>query len=586
MGYEMAELSLSQNTDLKVRKIMARSHMNADRLEEAVETYACILRDYPNDVEVLLVLGNLYLASGDSKTAEELYHRALTLEPENKEIEQQVVLAKSEDSEIAAEPMPTDPEALARLLMRLTGRKVPVTETEMLKAAEMLQEILESISPAQMVSERLDEIDNLLPALIEINIRQARADGKNDLAKSLQGLQINIASQMEDQKEQQSQPLKVEPSPAQQTDRVKPKPLETKPFKGRVLVLVPDLYDLTPRMNILVDGLKQVGCKVKRADIFNPDTDAVADIVIVSNPHLNPKLMQSLASASASQVPVILDLDDNYEEMPVSHPFYAKKGLGDAVRGRAYATALLLAKAVTVASNEVHKTLVNTGHNAYWIPDGWSRANRLWNKPHNPRNTINIGWVGNAAQLEDVFEVRRIVLRVMREFPQTQMVVIGNSQAYRLFESLPSNRRLYLPMVGYEEYPYLLGQMDVLLVPHRKVPYNLKQTDRLVMEASVKRLPWIASDMPAYIDWGRGGLIAHTPSEWHGYLRQLVMDVEMRQAIGDEGFIKAQAREQQQIGIKWQQTITEILAKAVVHPQKADKQPQMDAFSAVEKINA
>ncbi len=480
--------------------------------------------------------------------------------------------------------MPTDPEALARLLMRLTGRKVPITETEMRKAAEMLQEILESPSPAQMVSARLDEIDNLLPALIEINIRQARADGRNDLAKALQGLQINIAYQMEEQKEQHSQPqpLNQQLEPA----AVKAKPPEVKAFKGRVLVLVPDLYELTPRMTMLIDGLKQAGCKVKRADLFNPDMDAVAEVVIVSNPHLNPQLMHSLAAASASGMPVILDLDDDYEEMPVSHPFYAKKGLGDAARGRAYATALLLAKAVTVASNEVRETFVQAGHAAYWIPDGWSRNNRLWNKPHNPRHTVNIGWVGHAAQLEDVFEVRRIVLRVMREFPQTQMVVIGNSQAYRLFESLPANRRLYLPMVGHEEYPYLLGQMDVLLVPHRNLPYNVKQSDRLVMEASVKRLPWIASAMPGYLAWGRGGFIAHSPTEWHAYLRQLVLDADMRKALGDEGFLKAQAREQQQIGLKWQQTIAEVLAKPVIHPGNQTHPAQFKKVSAVEKMSA
>ncbi len=557
----MKDLTLSQNTDLKVRKIMARSHMNADRLEEAVETYATILRDYPNDVEVLLVLGNLYLASGDSKTAEDLYGRALTLDPENKEIEQQVILAQSEDSESNGEPVPTDPEALARLLMRLTGRKVPISETEMIKAAEMLQEILESDSPAQMVSQRLDEIDNLLPALIEINIRQARADGRNELAKALQNLQINIAYQIEDHKEQQSQPIQVNPGAEEKPVRVQPKKVEIPLFKGRVLVLIPDLYDISPRMNILVNGLKQVGCKVKRSDVFNPETDAVADIVLVSNPHLNRKLMQGMAAASAIGIPVVMDLDDNYEEMPVSHPLYAKKGLGDPARGRAYATALLLAKAITTSSKEVSDSLNQSGHQAYWIPDGWSKTNRLWNKPHNPRNMINIGWVGTNAQMEDVFEVRRVILRVMREFPQTQMVVIGNSQAYRLFESLPSNRRLYLPMVGYEEYPYLLGQMDILLVPHRKVPYSLKQGDRLVMEASVKKLPWIATDIPAYMEWGKGGFIAHSPSEWHMYLRQLIMDDEMRASLGDEGFIKAQAREQQQLGVKWQQTVSSILAK-------------------------
>ena len=83
IGESMKEMTLSQSTDIKVRKIMARSHMNANRLEEAVDAYAEILRDYPDDEEVLLVLGNLYLASGDSKTAEKLYRHALELDPEN-----------------------------------------------------------------------------------------------------------------------------------------------------------------------------------------------------------------------------------------------------------------------------------------------------------------------------------------------------------------------------------------------------------------------------------------------------------------------------------------------------------------------
>ena len=210
------------------------------------------------------------------------------------------MLAQSEDTEVQPEPVPTDPEALARLLMRLTGRKVPITEKEMVRAASLLQDILQSASPAQMVAEHLDDIDNLLPALIEINIRQARADGRGDLAKALQNLQINIAIQLEGQKSQAVAQLK---SPENLEPVVKPEvPAETQiRFTGRVLVLVPDMYEIPARIAMLVTGLKQLGCKVKISNQFKPEADAVADVMIASNPHLNPQMMENLSGSSCSR---------------------------------------------------------------------------------------------------------------------------------------------------------------------------------------------------------------------------------------------------------------------------------------------
>ena len=81
------------------------------------------------------------------------------------------------------------------------------------------------------------------------------------------------------------------------------------------------------------------------------------------------------------------------------------------------------------------------------IPDGWSNQNKLWQKDPPMRNTINIGWLGTNAQLEDLVFIRRFMVRIIREFHNTKIVVMGNPQAYRLFESLPENRRMYLPTV-------------------------------------------------------------------------------------------------------------------------------------------
>jgi tetratricopeptide (TPR) repeat protein len=178
-----------------VRKSVGRAHLHANRLEEALDVFADLIRQYPGDAEAHWLLGDCYLAGGDAATALQLYRRAQVIEPGNTEISRRLLLAQGERGEQTAEPVPTDPEAIARLLQRLTGRRAPVTKAEVARAAHILSEIVNSPRPAIEVSKRLNEIDELLPALLELNIRQARADGRPDVAAALEHLSNNIALQ-------------------------------------------------------------------------------------------------------------------------------------------------------------------------------------------------------------------------------------------------------------------------------------------------------------------------------------------------------------------------------------------------------
>ena len=182
-------------TELKVRKILGKTYLNENRLADALDVFSKILVDYPNDVETLHILGNFYLASGDGKTAQKIYQRALQLEPDNKAIQRQVRLAEEAGDTGTEEPIPTDLPAVTRLLQRLSGVQT-ISENDIIRAATLLEKIVNSDNPAQLVALHLDEIDELLPALIELNIRQAQADGRPELAESLRNLQINIDHQM------------------------------------------------------------------------------------------------------------------------------------------------------------------------------------------------------------------------------------------------------------------------------------------------------------------------------------------------------------------------------------------------------
>ncbi len=536
--------------ELKVRKILGRTYLNENRLSDALDVFSKILNDYPDDVETLHILGNFYLASGDGKTAKKIYRCAQQLDPENKIFQRQIILAEEMSDTGLEEPIPTDIPAIARLLQRLTGKAQAINENDIMRAADLLDKIINSESPAALVDRHLDEIDELLPALIELNIRQAYADGRPELADSLRSLQHNIDYQLIAKGDEKSF--------LDQRNN-----LAASPFNGNILFLLPDLEQKSNRMTLLQSALASLGCHVSENREYNPNRDSKPDVVITSNSHLNPSLLESMAALSIADVPIILDLDTDFEKQPISHPEYSTKGLGTYARSSAYASAISLAGAVTVPSIAQADSLKNQVENVCVIPDGWSNQNKLWHKDSPARNTLNIGWLGTSGQLEDLVFIRRFIIRIIREFQNTKIVIIGNPQAYRLFENLPENRRLYLPAVAPEEFPYQLSHVDILLAPLRNTPYNLSLPDTLLMEAGARGVPWIASSIPAFKRWHNGGVISESPDEWHLNLRHLITDNELRSRLGKDGRSAADTREMNRVGKLWLEVINQMTRKGI-----------------------
>jgi len=544
--------------ELKVRKILGKTYLNENRLADALDVFSKILVDYPDDIETLHVLGNFYLASGDGKTAKGIYLRALQLDPNNKVFQRQVNLAEEIGDTGLEEPLPTDLPAVARLLQRLTGKAQRISEADIMRAAELLEKIINSESPADLVAIHLDEIDELLPALIELNIRQAYADSCPELAESLRGLQLNIDYQLTTKEEDAS-------------FSEKNSALSNPHFNGSILFLLPELEHKSNRMALLQSTLESLGCNVLEKREYVATRDSKPDVVITSNPHLNPALLAGLSSLSTAGVPIILDLDTDFEKQPISHPEYNTKGLGTRARSNAYTSSISLARTVTVPSEANADSLKNLVENVCVIPDGWSTQNKLWRKESPLRNTINIGWVGTNGQLEDLVFIRRFIIRIIREFQNTRVVIMDNPQAYRLFENLPDNRRLYLPAVAHEEFPYLLSQVDILLVPLRSTPYNLSLPDTLLMEAGAKGIPWVASSIPSFQRWKKGGVISEALDEWHLNIRHLIMDEDLRRRLGNEGRSAAQAREMKHTGKLWLKMINQVAHQRVDLLSAAEK---------------
>ena len=532
--------------DLNQRKAMGLSYLENNNFKEAVNIYKKILMDYPEDIESYLLLGDLYIANEDYPSAEKIYQKALSLEPDNVILQRRVKLSNFELSTHDSEEIPTDSASVSKLLQEITGRPNPVTEDEIQKAAGLLDTIVHATNPAEMVARQLDQIDNLLPALIELNIRQARNDRRFDLVTMLQALQENISYMMDE-----SQVATVNVKGAENTDQ----PLTRDWSQRNIHFLVPDPDLLSDRARNIVETLQETGCNVTFATPSEKNSPEKADLVIACNPHINPAMMEKMANFSALHVPILLDLDEDFEYMPIIHPDYTFSGLGSLEKSRSYTASLLFANMITVPNEAMAAHIRESGYKVEVVHFGWSKKNEQWHKPLARRSTVNIGLIGIQGNFEDVQKYRRIIVRVLREFPQTRLVVCGDSITYKMFENISENRRVFLPRVPDEDMSYILGQIDILLVPLNVTPFHLVTSDRLLMQAGVKGIPWIASPMPDFIRWQAGGVTAENPDEWHSYLRQFIQDKELRLTLGQAGRNQAIKREEVEIGKRWMEVI-------------------------------
>jgi glycosyltransferase involved in cell wall biosynthesis len=132
---------------------------------------------------------------------------------------------------------------------------------------------------------------------------------------------------------------------------------------------------------------------------------------------------------------------------------------------------------------------------------------------------------------------------------------------------------MYLPVVAHEEFPYLLSQIDVLLVPLRNLPYNTSLSDTILMEAGAKGIPWVASTNPSFRHWQDGGIISDSLDEWHLNLRHLVMDEEFRRSLGEAGKNAARSREMSYLGKLWLEIINQVANTKIVNALHSASEP-------------
>jgi len=313
------------------------------------------------------------------------------------------------------------------------------------------------------------------------------------------------------------------------------------------------------RVGVPAEGLRAAGWSVKVPARYDPADLRPADLIVLLRPNLSPGLMDVLTAAKRAGKRVVIDLDDDFYAMPPDHPGYAHVGPGNPAAIARLDQALAAADLVTVATPLLAERYGPAAQHVALVPNGWSSANPLWAKPNPLRRTVNIGWAGTPTHSQDLALVRRDLIRLMREMPEVQLVLAGDPDLFAAFSAVLETRRLFVPMMPFADYPFTLAYFDILIAPLRDTAFNRAKSDIKLLEAGIRRIPWVASDLPAYRAWGAGGLLVN--GDWHTALAQLTSDAALRAQLGAAGRAKAETRTAEAITAAWRAAVAPLLAR-------------------------
>ncbi|MCE1252372.1 MAG: tetratricopeptide repeat protein [Anaerolineae bacterium] len=311
--------------------------------------------------------------------------------------------------------------------------------------------------------------------------------------------------------------------------------------KASIMFIGGEEYSSGVRLLTPAKAINKMGYSVKYSS--KPESKDVTenDIFVFSRPHLNLDWVNTFWHCANQGKRVVLDIDEDFYNYPQTHLGLKTIGTGNPAAFEQFEKILKRADMVLASSKGlVEKYRPLCAHIVY-MPSTWDADNILWHKPAPRRRTFNVGWMDFISELPNLKMVQREVVRFVKETPGALLVIGGDINVAAQFENL-GDKLLFLPFVSFDDYPYLLSYFDVFISPLQNHPFNQVKPDTALMNAGARHIPWVASRIQAFEEWGEGGLFAETEKDWYLLLKRLYGDAELRKKLGTAGRAKADGR--------------------------------------------
>jgi glycosyltransferase involved in cell wall biosynthesis len=256
---------------------------------------------------------------------------------------------------------------------------------------------------------------------------------------------------------------------------------------------------------------------------------------------------------------VIIDIDDNYLDVPESNLQYEKFQSGK--RDRAMlSTILSFADALTVSTEPLKQRLfehIKKVHGIekpiYVLPN--CNDIKDWDFEPAPKHAdrVTIGYTGSNSHQDDLQMIMPAIKKIMEKHKNVWFETIGVVDKKKLnvyFEGMNDdclNRCGLLPATAtFKEYPEWLAEQkwDIGIAPLVDTSFTRSKSHIKFLEYSVYKIPTVASRVYPYfmelcntevIEDGETGFLCK-PKEWFNVLDKLVTDKKLRERIGENAY--------------------------------------------------
>jgi glycosyltransferase involved in cell wall biosynthesis len=295
-------------------------------------------------------------------------------------------------------------------------------------------------------------------------------------------------------------------------------------------------------------ALAQKGCHVVVRSRQEDEDLEKLNVFIFANPHCNQDLLIQ-AERCTQQFPpnsgkkIIIDLDRDFFHYPAYSPGYQTFGPGNPQNLKRLEALLSQAHAIIVSSSKLKEVYQPFNPSITVIPPSWISTDHLWNKPTPKRKHLHVGIISLYTTEKHIALLRDSLKRLLAEDEQILLAIGGEMGLSDAFSGISEKRKTFIPFGHATDYPYLLAHYDILLIPLLENDYDQSLSDQPLLEAGIRRVAWLASPNPAFLEWNAGGFFIEKKGDWYAKLRQLVRDNQLRAELGAAGRQKAESRE-------------------------------------------
>jgi glycosyltransferase involved in cell wall biosynthesis len=271
-----------------------------------------------------------------------------------------------------------------------------------------------------------------------------------------------------------------------------------------------------------------------------------ADVVVICRARI-PRVIEMYKRLGSK---VIFDTDDDFDSIPVQHPGYRTVGRGNPEGLYSHHTCLALADKVTVSTNELCRRLER--YNPHVLPNSWRKTPAFeYREKH---HGFVLGFSGTITHRGDWQICSKAVQGFLSNEPSSRIVIIGDIEIYKTLSSVPELRKKFIPMLPPEVYTRALGYFDVVLAPLVDDEFNRAKSAVKLIDAGGKGIPWLASDILPYQEWGEGGYLLKD-SEWLNALFQIRNNYDDYERLSFNSTSKAQLFEISRIKHLWKEVL-------------------------------